>query len=86
MTQIYGPNNRTDSAPMHQNAIRRFREELRMNRPAFAQMLSVNVDTLRVWEDGKSKPRGEAALKIVAAADRNHYPLVITDIFPKKKK
>ena len=82
MTAPYGPTSRADSVPLHHNVIRRFREELRMNRPVFADLLEVNLDTLRVWEADKSKPRGEAALKIVAAAERNDYPLVITDIFP----
>ncbi len=87
MTVTYGPTDRTDSVPLHPNAIRRFREELRMDRPAFADLLDVNLDTLRVWETpGKSKPRGEAALKIVSFAKRNDYPLTITDIFPEKPK
>jgi DNA-binding XRE family transcriptional regulator len=89
MIDPYGPNARRDALPPHQNAIRRFREELRMDRPDFSELLDINIDTLRVWEAGKSKPRGEAALKIIAFAERNNYPLTITDIFPnaaKKKK
>lgn len=85
MTDPYGPTSRPDAAPPHDNVIRRFREELRMNRPVFADLLEVNVDTLRVWEADKSKPRGEAALKIVSVAQRNDYPLTITDIYPDKK-
>lgn len=54
-----------------------------MDRKKFADLLKVNVDTLRVWEtDGKSRPRGPAALRIVEVAKRNDYPLDITDIFP----
>ena len=87
MTTPYGPTDRPDSLPLHPNVIRRFREELRMDRPAFADLLEVNLDTLRVWEtQGKSKPRGEAAFKIVSFARRNDYPLAITDIFPAKPK
>lgn len=83
MPDPYGPNVRPDSVPPHQNVIRRFREELRMDRREFADLLEVNVDTLRVWEtEGKSKPRGPAALRIVEVAKRNDYPLDITDIFP----
>ena len=82
MTDPYGPTSRADSIPIHDNVIRRFREELRMNRPTFAELLEVNVDTLRVWEADKSKPRGEAALKIVKVAKRNNYPMAITDIYP----
>lgn len=83
MPDPYGPNVRTDSVPPHPNVIRRFREELRMGRKEFADLLDVNVDTLRVWEtEGKSRPRGPAALRIVEVAKRNDYPLDITDIFP----
>jgi DNA-binding transcriptional regulator YiaG len=58
-----------------------------MDRQEFADLLDVKVDTLRVWEtEGKSKPRGPAALRIVEVAQRNHYPLAITDIFPTKGK
>lgn len=81
MTASYGPNHRPDANPPHQNAIRRLREELRMDRPEFAELLDVKIDTLRVWEAGKSKPRGPAAMKIVKIANRNYYPLDITDIF-----
>lgn len=52
-----------------------------MDRPEFAELLDVKIDTLRVWEAGKSKPRGPAAMKIVRIATRNNYPLDITDIF-----
>lgn len=81
----YGPNVRTDSNLPHQNVIRRFREELRMDRREFAELLEVNVDTLRVWETkGKSKPRGQAALKIMAVAKRNNYPMSIEEIFDRE--
>lgn len=86
MTDPYGPNARPDALPPHNNPIRRFREELRMDRPDFSILLDVNIDTLRVWEAGKSKPRGESALKIISIATRNDYPLSITDIFPNAKK
>lgn len=84
MTEPYGPTSRPDSVALHTNAIRRFREELRMNRPKFAELIDVNLDTLRVWEADKSKPRGEAALKIVSFAERNDYPMTIEEIFGKK--
>jgi DNA-binding transcriptional regulator YiaG len=55
-----------------------------MDRQDFASLLGCNVDTLRVWEtDGKSKPRGPAALRIVEYAKRNNYPMSIKDIFPE---
>jgi DNA-binding transcriptional regulator YiaG len=56
-----------------------------MDRPTFADLLEVNVDTLRVWETvGKSKPRGPAALKIVSVATHNDYPMTVEDIFQKQ--
>lgn len=84
MPDPYGPTQRADSKPPHPNPIRRFREELRMDRREFADLLDVKVDTLRVWETaGKSRPRGQSALRIVEVAQRNDYPLEIADIFPK---
>jgi DNA-binding transcriptional regulator YiaG len=81
----YGPTTRTDSVIPHPNVIRRFREELRMDRREFAELLKVNVDTLRVWETkGKSKPRGQAALKIMKVAKRNDYPMSIEEIFDRE--
>lgn len=92
MVKPYGPNERPDSNPPNPNVIRRFREELRLSRHEFADLLEANVDTLRVWEtDGRSKPRGPAAAKIIEVAQRNQYPLTMADIYPadslsKKKK
>jgi len=84
MPELYGPTSRPDSRQPHENVIRRFREELRLDRGSFAELLGVNVDTLRVWEtEGKSRPRGEAALRIVEVASRNEYPLSVEDIFKK---
>ena len=82
MTKAYGPNERPDAAPLHDNAIRRFREELRMDRPEFAELIDASIDTLRVWETGRSKPRAPAAMKIIEVAHRNYYPLTMEDIFP----
>lgn len=82
MTNPFGPNERPDAIPPHSNVIRRFREELRMDRPEFAELVGAKIDTLRVWEAGKSAPRAQAALKIIQVAQRNDYPLDITDIFP----
>lgn len=84
MADPYGPNERPDANPPHQNVIRRFREELRMDRPEFADLLDVKIDTLRVWEAGKSYPRAPAAMKIVSVAERNDYPLTIEEIFEKE--
>ena len=90
MAKPYGPNERPDAAPLHPNVIRRFREELRLSRREFADLLRENVDTLRVWEGMTgAKPRGEKAIKIVNLAQKNDYPLDMADIFPaddKKKR
>lgn len=92
MSRRYGPNVRPDSGPTHDNAIRRFREELRLGRPEFAELLDVNEYTLRVWEEGKSRPRTPATMKIIEVAHQNSYPMEVGDIHPpeprhpKKKK
>lgn len=87
MTDPFGPTVRPDSKRPHPNVIRRFREELRLDRVEFSKLLDVNVDTLRVWEGGKgAKPRAESAIIIIACAEKNDYPLTIIDIFPTKKK
>lgn len=87
MAKPYGPSERPDSNPPNPNVIRRFREELRLSRPEFADLLEANVDTLRVWEtDGRSKPRGPAAAKIIEVAQRNDYPLTMADIYPQEEK
>lgn len=81
--QIYGPTERPDAAPPHSNPIRRFREELRLTRQEFADLIEENVESLRVWEtDGMSKPRPDRAIKIIAIAKRNNYPLELEDIYP----
>ena len=82
MPDPFGPNDRPDAKPLADNVIRRFREELRMDRPEFAELVDAKVDSLRVWEKGSSKPRTEAAMRIVQVAERNNYPLTLEDIFP----
>jgi DNA-binding transcriptional regulator YiaG len=85
MAKPYGPNIRPDSGPVHDNAIRRFREELRLGRADFAALLNVNEHSLRVWEEGKSKPRIDATMTILKCAERNYYPMDVTDIHPPKR-
>ena len=82
MSRRFGPNMRPDSGPLHENAIRRFREELRLGRSEFAELLDVNEYTLRVWEEGKSRPRTPATMKIIDIAHRNSYPMEVADIHP----
>lgn len=81
----YGPNERPDAAPAHPNAIRRFREELRLTREEFADLLEVKVETLRTWEalKGGSKPHGDIALRMIRLAQRNNYPLTINEIYDR---
>lgn len=84
MPEAFGPNSRPDAIPPHTNAIRRFREELRMDRKQFADLIDANIDTLRVWESNKGNPRAPAAMKIIKIAERNDYPLTMEDLFPKE--
>jgi DNA-binding transcriptional regulator YiaG len=90
MNDPYGPSTRTDSKQPHPNVIRRFREELRLDRKEFSELIDVNIDTLRVWESSRgTRPRGEAALVLISFANKNDYPLTIEDIYPplpKKKR
>lgn len=85
MPRNFGPNQRPDAKPLAENAIRRFREELRMDRPEFADLVGVNIDTLRVWESGSSRPRPHSAMKVIEVAERNYYPLSLKDIYPKDR-
>jgi DNA-binding transcriptional regulator YiaG len=55
-----------------------------MDRKEFADLIEANIDTLRVWEASKSKPRGPAALKIIEIARRNDYPMTVEEIFKKE--
>jgi len=82
-TKTYGPTARPDSQPPHANLVRRFREELRLTRDQFADLVGTKVATLRVWEENRAYPRGQIALKILALAKRNQYPLSIEEIFPR---
>lgn len=85
-----GPSQRPDSAPIHPNRIRAFREELRLDREQFCTLIGAAVDTERGWESGASIPKGAAALKIFNLAQKNFYPLTMEDILikmePDKKK
>lgn len=81
----FGPSLRPDSAPIHPNKIRAFREELRLSREQFSELIDANVDTERGWETGVSIPRGEAALKIIELAKKNWYPLTLEDILIKQE-
>lgn len=86
MPRPFGPNERPDAKPLSENAIRRFREELRLDRPEFAELVDISIDSLRVWEKGASEPRVHSAVKIIEAAERNHYPLTMVEIIPKQSK
>lgn len=83
--EFIGPHQRPNSAPVHPNKIRAFREELRLSRDQFSELIEANVDTERGWEIGASTPRGEAALKIVALAQKNWYPLTMEDILTRQE-
>lgn len=79
---LYPPNQRADSAPLNTNHVRRFREELRLNRKEFAALVGVSPATLRVWElPNNSRPSGRTLLKLIALADRNGYPLSVENVY-----
>ena len=48
-----------------ERVIRSTREKLHMSRHAFAYRLGVNPRTLERWEQGRSKPNGQAAALIL---------------------
>jgi DNA-binding transcriptional regulator YiaG len=78
----YPPNERADSAPLNSNAVRRFREELRLNRKEFASLVGVSPATLRVWElRNNSRPSGPTLLRLIDLAERNEYPLSVADVY-----
>lgn len=70
-----------DQRPPHPNPIRRFRQALRLTREQFAELLDVSHETLRVWEKlSPSVPRPDRMKKLLAVAERNHYPLTAQEI------
>lgn len=78
----YPPNQRPDSAPLNPNAVRRFREELRLNRKEFAALVGVSPATLRVWElKNNSRPSGPTLLRLIELAEKNNYPLSVADVY-----
>ena len=51
--------------PVTERTIRQTRQRLRMSRSAFAHRLVVNPRTLERWEQGRSKPNGQATALIL---------------------
>jgi transcriptional regulator with XRE-family HTH domain len=77
------PVRRPDAAERHPNPIRRFREELRLERLKFGGLLNVGVSTLRAWErvdDTVCMPRGDALMAIIHLAKRNKYPITFNEM------
>lgn len=77
------PVNRPDQEPRHPNPIRRFREELRLDRPAFAKLCEVSTSTVRAWErvdPTVCMPRPVSGLKLIKLAKRNKYPLTFNEM------
>jgi len=73
---------RTNSAPLHPNAVRRFREELRLNRTEFSELVGVCPATLRVWETAnRSRPGGRTLMRLLQLAEENNYPLDPIDLY-----
>jgi len=48
--------------PIDEQIIRSARERLHTSRPAFADRIGVNPQTLGRWEQGRSKPNDQAAM------------------------
>jgi len=80
--KIRKPIQRHDSATLDPNPVRRFREELRLTRDAFAELMGIPVETLRAWErHEKAVVPGQSRMnRLIECARRNHYPLLIMEI------
>lgn len=50
--------------------IRSLREQLRMDYPAFAKMLGVDVRSVTRWESGSSKPSGAAEALLIGLKEK----------------
>ena len=74
---------RPDSAPLHDNPIRRFREELRLNRTEFAKVVGFPENTLRAYErdDYAICPGGKRMGQLIQLAKNNKYPLSIFEVY-----
>jgi DNA-binding transcriptional regulator YiaG len=75
---------RPDSAPISDNPIRAFRDELRLTAGQFALAAGVTIHSIRIWETNRSVLRYEAAQKLVDLAERNFYPLTLDDLYGVK--
>lgn len=76
------PVKRPDQNPPHPNPIRAFREELRLEREEFGELMNVPVQTLRVWERTENAyvPRYGPLTRLIELARKNEYPLYWKDI------
>ncbi len=82
MGKIVAPVYRPGAAPRHPNPIRRFREELRLDRTGFAKLLGVPMETSRSWERPKPvMPKSQTIMRMVDIARTNYYPLRLEDIW-----
>lgn len=79
---LKGPNLRPDAKAPNANPIRRFREEMRMTRDDFAEILHTNKETVRSWErdPGPVVPSGPRLNRLLALAQANKYPLYYHEI------
>jgi DNA-binding transcriptional regulator YiaG len=82
------PISRKHAAPLHPNPVRRFREELRLARPAFAKMIETPVDTLKEWEREREPviPGTSRLMRMIQIARESQYPLLIDDIWKYAEK
>ncbi len=82
------PIQRRDSAPLHPNPIRRFREELRLTRQELAGLMAVPKETVRAWEHEVEcfAPGHSRLMRLIELARRNEYPLYVRDIMAYAEK
>lgn len=74
---------RKHAKPLAKNPIRRFREELRMNRTEFSKLTGWPVETLRQYErEGPTvcQPGGKRMSELIQLARESRYPLSVVEI------
>ena len=74
---------RVNAAPLHENPVRRFREELRLTRKEFSELGGWDVTSQRLYEyDNRfvGIPGAKRMMKLIQLAKDNRYPLSILEI------
>jgi DNA-binding transcriptional regulator YiaG len=87
--QIIPPVKRPSGAKPDENPIRRFRNELGLTVPEFAELIGVPFETARSWERASKKgfvPIHRTMMRMINIARKNKYPLLIADIYAYNNK